>query len=247
MNPMDGRPRDNQRQRLYTAEDKIHDRRPSRAARKHLIDTQAVNGWGVLDEHGKSKPMKAPTIAALQDYVDAVTAAAWFQSRWGRRKLTVIPGQGSHAGGSHLTVSPYHRRSEAVILHEIAHTLTPSNRAWHGPEFAGILLTLVRFQMGAEHARELRESFRAGRVRVTMKDVPKAGSRPVVTAAKQAAKQRARDEAGPLDKLGLTDATQCRAAAAVIRKKAKAGVFGPPGSKPRRHALDTARKLDGDK
>lgn len=246
MNPMDGRPRDNQRQRLYDAEDTIRGRRPSRAAKKHLIDTQYVSGYAVL-VNGESKPMKAPTGEALQQYVDAVTEAAWFQSRWGRRKLTVRAGRGSHAGGSHLTVSPYYRRSEAVILHEIAHCLTPNNRAWHGPEFAGILLTLVRYQMGAEHARELRESFRAGRVRATMKDVPKAGTRPVVTVAKQAAKRRTRDEAGPLDKLGLTDATQRKAAAAVIRKQVKAGLFGPAGSKPRRHALDTARALDGGK
>lgn len=240
-----GQPRDNQRQRLYTAEEVLHDRRVSRAATKHLIDTQHVAGWRVLDPENptaSTKPMKVPTIAAVQDYVDAVTHAAWFQARWGHRKVTVRPGKGSHGSWGYVSIAQVHRHSEAVILHEIAHGLVGSGCAYHGPEFAGVLLTLVRYQMGKPYADELRASFKKHRVRYTMAEVP-APNTDRVARVRQAAKTRTQQNLG--DRLGLSTANQCKVAASVIRTQVKAGLFGPPGCKPRAHALATARVLEG--
>lgn len=263
--------RDNQRSRLYNAEDVLRGRRPSRAAKRHLVDTQHVSGWRVRDESvplppesewptftrddgtverlrplGKTKPIKAPSVAATQEYVDAVLAAAWFQRRWGRRAIRVLAGRGSHAnmsllGGVSITVSQHHRRSEAVILHEIAHILIGGGYAPHGPEFAGVLLTLVRHQMGAEHAKDLRESFRKHRVRATTKAVPAPRRQVVPVAEQQAAAKR---EAARHGASHLSPRAQRTAAAAIIRGEVKAGLFGPAGSKPRTHALATARALE---
>jgi putative metallohydrolase (TIGR04338 family) len=245
-----GQARDNQRQRLYDAEDAIRDLRVSRTATKHLVDTQHVAGWGVIED-GKSVQMKCPTVAATQAYVDAVTSAAWFQSRWGRRKITVVAGRGSHGAYGEITVSQVHRRSEVVILHEIAHCLTGYHHAHHGPEFAGVLLTLVRYQMGKTHADTLRASFKAKRVRYTMADVPKPGH-PVVTQAERsrqaaAAKRQEKAQAESQREAAqrrLVGYTARHQAAEAIRANVKAGRFGPSGSKPRTHALATARALE---
>lgn len=185
------RPRDNQRSRLYAAEKCLSDLRVSKHAARHLIDTQTVSGWVVPDHtrpsidvdgnpillDGKpvyrSKPMKTPTVGALRAYVEAVTGAAWFTRRWSVRPR-VIAGRGSHASryGWDICVSQHHRRSEAVILHEIAHTLIGEDCADHGPEFAGVLLFLVEQVMGKGHADTLRESYRAHRVDWTNRRVP---------------------------------------------------------------------------
>jgi hypothetical protein len=103
-------PRDTQRARLYRAEDEV-----------------AV---------GRS----LPTLERLQAYVEEVRAAAWFVARWGERSFEVRPGFGHR----HATADrdgrlqlPRWSRTELVVLHEMAHPLTPAGYAPHGPEFAG--------------------------------------------------------------------------------------------------------------
>lgn len=148
--------RDTQRSRVYAAEDVLSLRRVSRHAQRHLVDTQ----WFTHD-------VKVPSVAAVQAYVDSVTSAAWFVRRWGTTRIIVDAGRGSHANvGRRITVSRNHRRSEAVILHEMAHVLAPwYDVADHGPEFAAILLILVEGVMGKEHARDLRASYAEHRVK----------------------------------------------------------------------------------
>lgn len=191
-----GRPRDTQRQRLYSAEDVLAGVRASRYAIRHLTDTQPVAGWVEFDktqpsyqvqltgpggtDHGMVTtwpriPMKVPTVDAVAAYLDAMQTSAWFLRRWGWRGLSYENGRGSHSTlyGYRITVAQRHRRTEAVILHEVAHTLTGNDCQDHGPEFAAILLELVRGIMGPEHAATLRASFREHRVRVARGWVPK--------------------------------------------------------------------------
>lgn len=196
-----GQPRDNQRQRLYDAERVLRGRRVSPAAKRCLKDTErhdwlltedpnavlesTEDQWPIYrHEDGteerlrpkKYVPMRYPSTRAVQAYLDEVTSAAWFIRRWGRYRLTYRNGKGSHGGYGSLTVSREHRRSEAVILHEVAHNLCDLYRyAYHGPEFAAILLTLVRYQMGKQHADDLKASFAKHRVkyRAGVKAVPK--------------------------------------------------------------------------
>lgn len=183
LNP--GQRRDSRRQRLYDAEKVLRGLRVSTLAKRHLTDSQRSSTERVwvkadpADEHASVTVLLTyPHAESVQDYVDAMFAAAWFRRRWGfvRMDVSHSHGRGSHATGhSSIAMGTEHRRSESVILHEVAHNLTAradGAAAWHGPEFAGVLLTLVKFQMGAEHARTLRESFKAHGVRYTMECVP---------------------------------------------------------------------------
>lgn len=171
LNP--GQPRDSQRSRLYDAEHVLRGLRVSTAATRHLTDSVRSSNRYVLRD-GQPQALYYPSTESVQDYVDAVTATAWFRRRWGYHRIDVTHAHGgsSHGGFGHIEMGVEHRRSEAVILHEIAHNLSPFTYAFHGPEFAGVLVTLVKHVMGAEHAKALRESFKAKRVRVSMAAVP---------------------------------------------------------------------------
>lgn len=154
-------PRDNQRKRLYGAERVIWSH-TSEAARRLLVDTERVPSTGNI------------TIEACQDYVDHLTQSAWFQRRWGLLTIRVKHKTSGKATGGYGRISlPPFGRCEAVILHEVAHNL--SDFTWnapHGPEFAGMLLTLVEHRMGKDTATLLRRSYREHRVRVSMRLVP---------------------------------------------------------------------------
>jgi putative metallohydrolase (TIGR04338 family) len=177
-----GQPRDSQRRRLYEAEDVLDGRRVSAAAKRHLTDTvrHGYQRRWVIVEGGENYtvPMYYPSVDSVQDYVDAVLATAWFRRRWGYRRITVgaNPGANSRGGYGDVHMGAEHRRSESVILHEIAHNLTDFHaHAYHGPEFAAILLTLVKHQMGRDSYEYLRTSYAVHRVkyRAGMRAVPK--------------------------------------------------------------------------
>jgi hypothetical protein len=178
-------------------------------------------------------------VAEMQEFVDSILQARWFQSRWGRTRITVKDGRGRRnaCGGYGVIKMPLWSRSRTVILHEVAHCLTPNHYAAHGPEFAGVFLFLVRQVMGAEAGAKLLESYRTKpRVRYNFNAVPKAGSRTVVTKTQREAAARAQRNRPvfPVDR---------RHAADIIQRAVKMNVFGPAGRKPRAHALETARQL----
>lgn len=216
----DGRPRDTQRQRLYS----------TCWAGTSPAATRYLDG-------GSKTSAGSVSIPACQAYVDDLVEQRWFQSRWGRRRIPVGHKVWGNAtwDGYDISLPPW-ARSEDTILHEVAHALTPRKYAAHGPEFAGVLMTLVRHRVGAPAAQSLRESFRDKRVRMNLKAVPDAGSKTVVTKTAVAAKTRAAATKPPT-------AIELAQAADVIRRAAKNGAFGPSGRKPREHALATARML----
>lgn len=263
INAQGSKPRDTQRSRLYDAEDSIRSRRVSTAAKRHLTDTQNVAGRMVYDVSRPPRlvavthpggvvkmeprhelvPAKCPTTEAVQSYMDAVTEAAWYQRRWSQ-KFRYVNGRGSHGAGGRVTVSQEHRWSEAVILHEMAHTLTPSQYAWHGPEFAGVLLTLVKHVMGAKHADDLRAAFKVHRVRHNMKAVP-APTRTVTPQSERVKRVRAAAKREVAEReAALRRSSSRRHAAAVIRLAVADGLYGEPRSKQRNAALATARALE---
>lgn len=137
------RPRDNQRQRLYNAETALA---------------------------GVAFGRRLETVAELQAYVDGLLGTRWFRARWGRwGRIVVTAGRGRRsacAHGQHEIRIPRWARSELVVLHEVAHCLTDARAAAHGPEFAGVMLALVRQFMGPGAAASLRSSFRSHRVRI---------------------------------------------------------------------------------
>lgn len=147
------RPRDSQRARLYRAEDEIG---PGR---------------------------RLPTVEKLQAYVDHLATSDWFHSRWGGRSFEIRPGYGHRratAAPNGVLQMPRWARTEVVVLHEVAHCLTPVEFAPHGPEYAGILLSLVRRAVDPGTAQRMEDAFTRHRVRWTLVGVPLpvAGRRP---------------------------------------------------------------------
>ena len=156
------RPRDSQRARLYRAE-------------------------GLVDA-GR----RLPTVERMQAWVDALLASDWFVARWGSKSLEVRPGFGHRRATADqvngVLQMPKWARSELVLLHEVAHCITPPTVASHGPEYAGVLLALARRGMSPATAQRLEDAFAAERVRWTLAAVPepRAGW-PSVAKSRQAA------------------------------------------------------------
>jgi len=156
------RPRDSQRARLYRAEGEV--------------------------DAGR----RLATVERMQAWVDGLVATDWFVARWGVRSFEVRPGFG-HRRATADTVNgvlqmPKWARSELVLLHEVAHCLTPATFASHGPEYAGVLLALARRGMGPGTAQRLEDAFAVERVRWTLAAVPEARTGwPTVASSRQTA------------------------------------------------------------
>jgi putative metallohydrolase (TIGR04338 family) len=176
---MGSRARDTQRQKLYDAENMVTSG-PSPTATRLLVNGPKVPTTGSV------------SIEACQAYVNHVTGAAWFQSRWGRVTCEVRHKSSGHpTGGYGVMCLPPFGRTEPTILHELAHVMVPAGAAWHGPEFAAIYLTLVRYAIGKDACSALRSAFRAKRVRVASAAVPAPGSHAVVTRTAVVTERRA--------------------------------------------------------
>jgi putative metallohydrolase (TIGR04338 family) len=143
--------RDNQRQRVYDAE-------------------QAA--WARMMPEGKKSYHQTIPNSELAAFVNDVLDKRPVRSRWGTRTLSVeFTHGGARAHGNHSVRFGAKTRNELIVCHEIAHTLTPSVRAAHGPEFVGVYLFLVRTVMGPEWAKTLSDCFREQKVRRSNADV----------------------------------------------------------------------------
>lgn len=240
--------RDTQRGRLYSAESASGVKREiSSAAGRRLLDEQArlipQNGWlaGPVTRPGK-RTTYAASVEDCQRYVDDLVRAAWFQRRFGQRTYRVVWKASGNATCSHsatIALPPW-SRTEGVILHEIAHGI-PHEGAWHGPEFAAILLTLVRHRLGKPAADRLRAAYRQHKVRAKVAAVPKP-DRAVVTAT--ARRERAAHRQAATDRDAARLSSRERDANVIRYLAARPNApFGPVGSKSRRAATDTARTL----
>ena len=150
------RPRDSQRARLYRAEGEVATGR------------------------------RLPTVERMQSYVDDVVAADWFLARWEERRFEVRPGFGHRratADEDGILQMPKWARTELVLLHEVAHCLTPRTVAAHGPEYAGVLLALARRAMSPGTAQSLEDAFARHGVRWTLSAVPTSSPVPAVARA----------------------------------------------------------------
>jgi putative metallohydrolase (TIGR04338 family) len=86
----------------------------------------------------------------VRAYIDDLVSSEWWADRWphvdaipiGRTRSTRFEGYTVQAGGEIRVGS----LRESVVLHEIAHVVTPG--ADHGPAFVEALLALVRERLG---------------------------------------------------------------------------------------------------
>lgn len=167
------RPRDSQRSKVYKAEGNI-----------------------------AQGEMKAQMVD-LQAFVNKVVGSAWWKRHYPNvQRITATDGRRRRrASAFPLTrkiVMPKWSRSEMIILHEIAHIVTPTQYAWHGPEYCKVYLELVKVFMGEETWKSLRDSFKVCRVKWIVRECrnsvgPKKSLPPQLKqylAAKAAAKQQ---------------------------------------------------------
>lgn len=109
------------------------------------------------------------SVGEMQDYVDDMLRLRWWREHV-RRPLSVMvhDGRGRRKacgyrdlnGVGHVKM-PKWSRCEAVLLHEIAHTVGGTlGGGWHGPYWTGIFLGLLDRQLGRQHALRQMEAFR---------------------------------------------------------------------------------------
>ena len=98
----------------------------------------------------------------VRAYVDELVASDWWADRWPH--IDVIPvgrTRSSRFGGYAVDGTNEIRLgklTEPVLLHEIAHVVTPG--AGHGPDFVDALLALVRERLGFHPYGALLAEFR---------------------------------------------------------------------------------------
>jgi putative metallohydrolase (TIGR04338 family) len=165
--------RDSGRSAVYAAEQLVH----------RLLDRAAASGrsgGGTISIAGSRVTVPAErrfaSLESIQRYVDAVLALNWVRQGWARAAVPVTVRARRGAAAAH-----YERRRaciavpvggnrwalrELVVLHELAHHLTPDSsvdreggEAAHGPAFVGRLLDLVDGVVGPEVAFVLRVTF----------------------------------------------------------------------------------------
>ena len=138
--------RDTQRSKLYRAE-------------------RVVNGEKFAD------------MEEMRKYVNKITRSDWWKKHhenpaWGVAVTDGRRRRNACAVGSWEIRMPRWSRCERIVLHELAHTVVTSRfgddmAAWHGCEFAKILLSIVKRFMGKEAHDTMKASFKEHRVHYT--------------------------------------------------------------------------------
>jgi putative metallohydrolase (TIGR04338 family) len=160
--------RDSQRAKVYAAEEFV----------RTLFDRSAQHGSGVIDFFGTQLTLppeaRFASVDAVRRYVEEVLALPAVLQRWpavepvavrARRGLTAAhyePGSGgqerSDRGVATIAVPERHTSwalRELVVLHEIAHHLSPTG-APHGKEYVATMAELAGCVMGPEVQHVLR-------------------------------------------------------------------------------------------
>lgn len=216
--------RDSQRRRLYSAEGVLKMFSPSQQ---------------VKSKYGKDIDFtERVDISKCQKYIDTITAHAWFRRRWGNVSIRVVPGHGARGGGGVIRLGHW-ARSEAVMIHELAHNLVPMPKyAAHGPEFAGVMLFLVRQIFGKEEATKLREAYKKYGVRVNRKCVPK----PEREVQSMAALKRSESS----EKKRPLGAWEVKELTTLLEQAIRSGMFGDSKSRTRQQARAILTKVKGN-
>lgn len=154
--------RDNQKSRLYSAQSFLYD------TGKTVIKTGSKNFPEL-----KFNLTRQSSIHDCQSYLNIICDQYWFRQRFGNRpKIFIESGRGGgQAFGNRKIKLGTWARNESIILHELAHCLSPQYIK-HNAEFAGIFLFLVKNAFGEDAAKQLRESYKTHRVKYNNKAIP---------------------------------------------------------------------------
>jgi putative metallohydrolase (TIGR04338 family) len=188
---------DNQRSRIYGAEQWIRDKKyqsklgekmlqPQKIRKLYKAETNEYIGY-VVEVPASTKQCKA--------YMEKVVSYEWFTARWRISTPSYVEGNAPLVGdgrarrnacwdaNSYEIKLPQWARTEAVILHEMAHWIVDRatvpredgqgfwrpqydrDHAAHGIEFAAVFLELVRLQLGAEATKALKDGYKVKRVK----------------------------------------------------------------------------------
>ncbi len=115
--------------------------------------------------------LRALTLSECQQFVDSVTATAWWKRRCPTLVVTVQTGARNGRAWAHhnrIETSPG-SRTRWVMIHELAHILTAcddNDVAPHGPEFCANFVALARQFLSKQEGDALKASFRRARVKV---------------------------------------------------------------------------------
>lgn len=122
---------------------------------------QVYAAEAALRSHGR----RFKDVRAIQAYLDTLTGSDWWIDRYPTTPRVLASRMSSKrwagvasAKDPHITIA-YGSAEEAVVLHEVAHVLTPTEE--HSPVFCFTLLDLVRENMGFHAYGALLSAFRS--------------------------------------------------------------------------------------
>lgn len=185
-------PADQQRQRVYEAEQRVCDQ----------LDF-AARGATAVTVHGSTitvlGDVRFGSLPAARRWLDHVRAQPWFRCRWpgaaavplalrARRGQRRAHYEADRHGGTIAVPVPANATGwamrEMVLLHELAHHATDCDRepatagdvpAAHDRAFTGVMLELVECTLGAETRLLLAAAYHDGGVQVAVPDPPHQG------------------------------------------------------------------------
>lgn len=226
--------RDNQRSRHYASERFLYD-----------VGKTVFNKGSKTYKEYSFNLTKQSSIHECQMYLDTICEQFWFRQRFGERKIYVESGRngGKAFGGRRITLGTW-ARNESVILHELAHCLTPNVR--HGAEFSGVFLFLVKNAFGTDIAKQLRESYKTHRVKYNNKAIPPINKN-CLTRRQQSALARKNNRAESRQKKELSQKPilleEQQHLIKLLTRAINSGQFGEPRSKSRASAQKVIRDV----
>lgn len=141
--------------------------------RQRAYDAESDSGVKTAPQHSFG------TIEECQVYANMVTASIYFKRRFGDVTIEIIYKQSGSAMGTRKGPNkgkvwlPRWAFKEWVILHEIAHCVTPrESGGGHGRRWCRAYLDLVRYHLGRSWETKLRQAFLKKGVKTSTKRPP---------------------------------------------------------------------------
>lgn len=116
------------------------------------------------------KSQKFNDIHNCREYIKNITGRKWFIDQFGKKFKIKVYKSNNNANAHYYTREiklPEWAFDEIVILHEIAHLITPPPHSPHGALWANNYLNLVEYKLGSEEKNKLKKFFDDYKVKYT--------------------------------------------------------------------------------